>query len=67
MCNKIFNSNYQLNAHVARHHKIKHQCSDCEKCFNNATDLKVIVKNLKAQNNNFIYQNHQKEHLADGL
>lgn len=41
ICNKTFNSNYQLNAHLARHQK-NHQCNECEKCFANTTDLKVM-------------------------
>ncbi|KAG5673778.1 hypothetical protein PVAND_003798 [Polypedilum vanderplanki] len=42
ICNKTFNSNYQLNAHVSRHQK--NQCTQCEKCFANANDLKCHLQ-----------------------
>jgi uncharacterized Zn-finger protein len=39
VCNKKLNSNYQLSAHLARHKN--HQCSECEKIFSSAIDLKA--------------------------
>lgn len=41
ICKKTFNTNYQLNTHIARHKN--HHCSECEKYFSNAIELKVKI------------------------
>lgn len=75
ICNKTFNTNYQLNAHIARHKNLK--CSDCEKCFGSAIDLKVIktIKTTYIQYLNprklmyisLFLQNHLQQEHPDGF